>query len=139
MTNIKPLLKFVQKDLPQYAEEMGDPEKWYVLIGDMVTEYSVWADEELPEDYEAIQADMSPEDQDANPPVEGYFQIGCAGWLSDGFDLSEDADGFVSEVQWGDKIDRRLLNILVVHEDLLSDEALNVANREAEQPQRGSP
>lgn len=129
MTNIKPLTRFVDEELPAFVEDKDDPDEWYVLIGEMVTEYSIWADEELPEDYDEIQAEMPPEDQDANPNVEGQMQIGTAGWLSKAFDFG-DGDGFVSEVQWGDKIDRRLLNLLVVHESVLSEEALEVANSE---------
>ena len=129
MTNLRPLDVFLNEELPAYAEGMGDPSEWFVLIGDMVTEYSVWADEDLPEDYDEIQAEMLPEDRDANPNVEGYFQIGTAGWLSNCF---EEDVGFVSEAQFGDKIDRRLLNILVVHEDLLTEEAIAVARGESE-------
>lgn len=132
MTNIKPLSKFIHDELPQYADEMGDPEEWYVLIGDMVTEYSIWADEEMPDDYEEVQEEMPPEDRDANPNVDGYYQIGTAGWLADAFDFGEEDDGFVSEAQWGDKIDKRLINILVVHGSVLSEEALEVANGERE-------
>lgn len=130
MTQIKPLTRFIESDLADFVATKENPEEWYVLIGSMVTEYSVWADEDLPEDYEAVQNEMPPEDRDANPNAEGYFQIGTAGWTSDAFDFGDDDSGFVSEVQWGDKVDRRLLNILLVHESVLSDEALAVANDE---------
>lgn len=140
MTNIKPLTRFVEDELPAYLAEKDDPEEWYVLIGSQVTEYSIWADADLPEDYEEMQAEMPPEDRDANPPVEDFMQIGTGGWLSSCFDFGEDGDGFVSEVQWGEKIDRRLLNLLVVHESVLSEEAIGVAHNEPpEDAPEGSP
>lgn len=129
MTNVKRLSEFVEEELPAFAEHKENPEEWYVLIGSMVTEYSIWADEDLPEDHDELEAELPPEDRDANPNVDGHMQIGCAGWLSDCFDLG-DGDGFVSQASWGDKIDRRLMNILVVHESMLSQEALDIANGE---------
>jgi len=126
VTSIKSFDQFIE-EVQAYRDAKDSPEEWYVLGGDMVTEYSVWADEGLPENYDEMQAEMPPEDRDANPNAEGYMQIGTAGWLASGFDF-EDGDGFVSEVQWGDSIERNLLNLLVVHESVLSEEALAVAD-----------
>lgn len=135
MTNLKPLPEFAQEELPAFLEYKENPEEWYVLIGSQVTEYSVWADEDLPDDYDETHEELPSEDQDANPNVEGYMQIGSSGWLSDCFDFGESSDGFVSEAAWGEKVDRRLMNILVVHESVLSEEALEVANKDVEPPE----
>lgn len=133
MTNLKQLTKFVNEELPAFVDHKENPDEWYVLIGNMTGEYSVWADEELPEDYEAIQQEMPPEDRDANPNVEGYMQAGSSGWLAECFDFKDsDSKGFVDEYAWGDNIDKRLMNIIVVHESVLSDMALEVANGENE-------
>jgi hypothetical protein len=115
------------EQLTEYLESKENPDEWYVLRGNMVGEYSIWADEELSEDYDEFQNELPPEDQDANPNVDGWMQIGSAGWVSKAFDFPEDSSGFVSEVQWGDNIERNAMNMLVVHESVLSDEAIDVA------------
>lgn len=131
MTNIKPLERFVDQELPAFAADKEHPEEWYVLIGQMVTEYSV-SQPDIPAEYAEYQEEAPPEERDANPSIEGYYQIGCAGWTEDAFAFGEEDDGFVSEVNWGDKVDRRLLNIIVVHESVLSDEAIAVATGDRE-------
>lgn len=135
MTTIHSFGQFVD-EIQEYRDSKDNPEEWYVLRGNMVTDYSVWADEELPEDYDEMQQEMPPEDRDANPPVEGVFQIGAAGWLVNCFEFGE-GRGFVSELQWGDDIERNLLNLLVVHESVLSEHALEIATGETE-PQPAS-
>lgn len=132
MTGIHPLKDIVEQQLVDYLESKESPEEWYVLHGRKVGEYSVWADEELPDDYDEIQRGMPPEDRDANPNVEGFMQVGNTGWSSKAFDFGDDADGFVSEYQWGDKIESNLLGLLVVHESVLSDEALEFVKEEQE-------
>lgn len=76
-----------------------------------------------------FQEEMPPEDRDANPPVEGHYQIGTGGWTKAAFDFDENTS-FVGQVGFGDKIDTRLMNLIVVHESVLSDEALEVANED---------
>ena len=122
MTLIHSFDQFVDQ-IQEYRESKDTPEEWYVLRGEMVTEYSVYNDHGPPEDDDEIRQAMPPEDRDGSPPVEGYFQIGAAGWLARSFEF--DDDSFVSEL-WGDKIERNLLNLLVVHESVLSDELLGV-------------
>lgn len=132
MTNIKPLQRFAEDELPDFVEHKEIPDEWYVLIGSHVTDYSVWtADEGEDEEYREFQEEMAPEDRDANPPVEGQYQIGTGGWLADAFDFG-DNESFVGQVGFGDKIDTRLMNLIVVHESVLSEEALSVANGETE-------
>jgi len=134
MTNLKPLTDFVEDELPAFVEDKEYPEEWYVLLGSHATDYSIWADENLGDDYEESQEDLPPEDRDSNPNVPGYMQIGTSGWLSECFDFDED-EGFVTEAAWGDKVDRRLMHLLVVHESVLSEEAPAIANGEEEPPE----
>jgi len=131
-TSIYTFREFVEEQLQEYLESKENPDEWYVLGGRMAGEYSVWADAELPDDYDEIQEEMPPEDRDAQPNIEGSVQIGTAGWHADAFDFEDSCNGFVSEVQWGDKIERNLMNMLLVHEDVLSDEALEHVNGESD-------
>jgi hypothetical protein len=109
-------------EIREYRESKDTPEEWYVLRGEMVTEYAVYNDYGPREGDDEIQQAMPPEDRDGSPPVEGYFQIGAAGWLASSFDF--DDDSFITELHFGDEIERNLLNLLVVHESVLSEELL---------------
>lgn len=130
-TSLYTFREFVEEQLQDYLESKENPDEWYVLGGRMATEYSVWADAEMSPDYEEYQEELPPEERDAQPNVEGTVQIGTAGWHADAFDFEDESNGFVSEVQWGDKIERNLMNMLLVHEDVLSEEALEHVNGEA--------
>jgi len=135
MTNLKPLAELVEEELPAFVEDKENPEEWYVLLGSHATDYSIWADEDLGDDYEVSQEELPPEDRDSNPNVPGYMQIGSSRWLSQCFDFDDGEDGFVTEAAWGDKVDRRLMHLLVVHESVLSEGALAIANGEQEPPE----
>lgn len=124
MVNIKPLSRFVEEDLPLFVEDKENPDEWYVLIGSFCGEYSVHSDVG-PDNSEE---DLPPEMQDAQPNIDGMFQMGTSGWTADAF---EDTTDLVTDYAGhgpSEKLDTRLLHILVVHEDRLSSEALTVAN-----------
>lgn len=129
MTNIKSLSEFTE-EFEHLIETKENPDEWYVLIGKMVGEYSVQSDD-LPENYEEHQQELPPEDRDATENVDGFLQIGMQGWSADAF---ADDCNFVGEYAgYGeDKLDTRLMNILLVHEDMLSEDALEVANGDYE-------
>lgn len=127
MTNIKPLPKFIDELSNGYVESKENPDEWYVLIGKMVGEYSVHSDD-TPDDYDEMQQELPEEDRDAQPHVDGHFQIGAQGWTADAFEATTDlVSGFVGNRGRG-KLDTALMNIIVVHEEYLSEEALEVAN-----------
>lgn len=129
MTNIQNLTTFGEQ-FDNLVESKENPEEWYVLIGNMVGEYSVKCDD-IPGDHEEHQQQLPPEDRDATEDIDGFMQIGNQGWSSDAF--AEDCN-FVGEYSgYGeDKIDTRLMNMLLVHEDMLTEEALDVALGEFE-------
>jgi hypothetical protein len=129
MTNIWSFQEFVEEQLPAYLDSKEDSGEWYVLRGRHVTDYSVWSDHGLPEDYEGHQQELPPEDRDANPPVDGHVQIGTLGWVSDAFDSGD--RGFVSAVQFSDDIETNMLGLLVAHESALSEEAIERAEARA--------
>ena len=112
-TIVREAEEFVE-DIQELIDDKDEPDEWYVLVGSHVTDYSVnTADrpEELPEETE----------EDANPNVDGSWQIGTLGWAGEA--LSEDSD-FVREVGFGGgNADTRLLGTLLVHESMLSEEA----------------
>jgi len=127
MTNIKPLPKFIGEIANGYVESKKNPDEWYVLIGRMVGEYSVHSDN-TPDDYDEIQEGLPVEDRDAQPHVDGHFQIGAQGWTADAFEDTTDLVSDFAGSRGAGKLDTALMNIIVVHEDYLSEEALDVAN-----------
>lgn len=115
-------------DLPLKTEELAtdfdDPSEWVVLRGQACGEHSVWTDE-APDDYDPeVEAELGHEDADA--PVDGFYQIGHIGWTAKCFDGDPQFVREYSDMGAG-KIDKRLLNLLIVHESLLTDEALEAA------------
>lgn len=129
MTNIKPLRKAIGEEFPAFLDEKENPDEWYLMIGKAVGEYSVHTANK-PDDYEEMNADLPPEDRDATENVGGWYQIGTSAWVEQAF---ADDCNFVGEYMGhGGKLDTRLMHILVIHEDMLSDEALDVANGEEE-------
>jgi hypothetical protein len=122
--------------LPDWAEEVStdflemkeNPEEWYVVTGSMCGEYSVHEAEQPPEIAEH-QDDLPPEERPADENVDGFYQIGKQGWSAGVF---ADDVNFVGKFasQTNNELDTRLLNILVVHEDMLSEKAIKVANGE---------
>lgn len=130
MTSIRPLPEFGE-EIKRYIETKDHPDKWYLLVGDFAGEYSVHTDESLVLDEEI---DVPPDMQAPTPSVEGFYQIGTSGWPADGF---TDDCGFVNEFSGGDdsKLDARLLHMLVVHEDMLTEKALALAHTEDHPPE----
>lgn len=120
MTSVRPLSEF-DDEISEFVDSKDDPEEWYVLVGDLVGNYSVHTAEK-PDDYEEHENELPPEDRDANEAVDGFYQIGSSGWVDDAF---ENNCGFVGEYAGGSKLDTRLLNILVVHEDMVSEEVID--------------
>lgn len=127
MTSVRKLTEFPD-EVGRLVESKESPEKWYVLIGQMCGEYSVQTAEK-PEDYDEQQQELPNDMRDATENVDGFMQIGAQGWASQAF--ADDCD-FVSEYAgYGeDKIDPRMMNILLVHEDMLSEEAIEAGNGE---------
>lgn len=125
MTNVRKLTEFPE-EVEALAESKENPEEWYVLIGSMCGEYSVHTDE-TPEDYAESQEELPPEMQDENEHVDGFMQVGQQGWTADAF---EEDCSFVKEYGFGDKIDTRLMNIILVHEDMLTEESIAAGNGE---------
>lgn len=112
-------------ELHSLIETKENPDEWYVVAGQKVGEYSIRADE-APDEL----ADEEPPEGfgDANENVDGFYQIGQTGWASDAF--AEDVN-FVTETGFSDtheKIDRRIDDLLLVHESQLSEKALEIAS-----------
>lgn len=118
----------------QFEELLSDkenPDEWYVLVGSPVTDYSVNIADVPDELQELDRKELPPEERDATENVPGSFQIGVAGW---GEQMFDDDPNFVMEYQnapFGN-IDSRLLYTLLVHESVLNEDALAVANGEKE-------
>jgi len=124
MTSIRPLTQFAEEEIGEFVETKDDPEKWYVLVGNFCGTYSAHTAEK-PEEYDDFEDDLAPEDCDANENVDGFYQLGASGWTEDAF---ADDCNFVGEFAGdSEKLDTRLMHMLVVHEEMLSDEALDAA------------
>jgi hypothetical protein len=124
MTTISTISDFLD-ELDELLETKDNPDEWYVVSGKQTGEYSIHTDE-APEEFD--DSHLPPEEQDANENVDGFYQIGTQGWSAQAFD--DDVE-FVSEVGFSrthDVIDRRINGLLLVHEDVLSEEALEIAN-----------
>lgn len=125
MTTVSTFSGFLE-ELNRLMESKENPDEWYVVSGKQVGEYSIHTAEkpdEIPED----QSELPPEARDATENVGGFYQIGSSGWSEKAFD---DEVRFVSEAGFSrshDEIDRRINNLLLVHESALSQEALEVA------------
>lgn len=115
MTGILRLEDWTDRVSEDFVESKENPDEWYVLEGKMVG------------DFDVNDADVPDELPEGNGNHEGWYQIGSQGWSEEAF-----ADGvkFVDEYAgYGDdKIDTQLLQVLVVHEDVLSDQAMRVAD-----------
>lgn len=124
MTTISRLTDLTEK-IDDWIEDLDNPEEWYVLRGAHATEYSVWA-AEAPDEIEASEEDLPPDQRSENPNVDGQYQIGTLGWAADAF---IDEPEFVTEVAFEPgKIDTRMLGLLVVHQSKLSEKALGMAD-----------
>jgi len=120
MTTVIRQLGDFADELAALIDEKDDPAEWYVLKGENVGAYSVLAadaPEEIPDE------ELAPEDEPADPNIDGVVQIGHVGWAASAF---EDDSRFVSECSgFGEgTVDRRLMNLLLVHESELTDEVL---------------
>lgn len=125
MTTISTVEGFID-ELRDLLEAKDDPDEWYIVAGNMVGEYSVHAAEK-PEGIPDDQSELPSEARDANENVDGFVQIGNAGWSADAF--ADDSE-FVSAFSFDDahrKLDARINNLLLAHESMLSDEALDIA------------
>jgi hypothetical protein len=126
MTTVSTIADF-RDELDELLETKDDPERWYVVAGRHVGEYSIQTADK-PDDYDEWHDELPPEERDATENVDGYYQIGTLGWSDDAFveDLSFVAETGFSESH--DVVDRRMVGLLLVHEDALSEEALEVAH-----------
>jgi len=125
MTTISTIADF-RDELDDLLETKDDPEKWYVVTGRHVGEYSIQT-ADRPDDYEEWHDELPPEERDATENIDGFYQIGALGWSDKAF--VEDV-AFVAETGFSkthDVIDRRMVGLLLVHEDALSEEALEIA------------
>jgi hypothetical protein len=130
MTSIKKPENFID-ELRNLLETKKNPDEWYFLAGQQVGEYSIHTAEE-PDEMSEDQSDIPPEMRDATESVDSFYQIGTTGWGQQAFD--DDVE-FVREAGFSetfDKIDRRVNGLLLVHESVLSEKALEMANEEAE-------
>jgi hypothetical protein len=130
MTTISGFNEFVE-ELERLRETKENPDEWYFVSGQQVGEHSINA-ADVPDDYAEHMEELPPEEQDANENVDGFYQIGTQGWSADAF--ADDVE-FVSEVGFSrthDTIDRRVNGLLLVHESVLSEEALQIAEGKAE-------
>jgi hypothetical protein len=128
MTGVLRLEDWVDEVSTEFMATKENPEEWYVVTGSMCGEYSVH-DAEQPPEIAEHQDELPPQERPADENVDGFYQIGKQGWSGDVF--ADDVD-FVGTYagRSNDEMDTRLLNILVVHEDMLSEEAIKVANGE---------
>ena len=115
----------------QFDELLGakeNPEEWYVLIGSPVAEYNVNI-ADVPEELQGDVEDEPEWAEDSTENVPGFYQIGVAGW---GEQMFEGDANFVMEYQDSPhgKLDSRLLHTLLVHESMLKEDAIAVANGE---------
>jgi hypothetical protein len=133
MTTIHTPDAFIQQ-LEELLETKEDPDEWYILSGQQVGEYSVHSDHETPDGHDELPDDM----QDATENVEGFVQIGSAGWASKAFE--DEGSEFVSAFSFDDansRLDTRINNLLLVHESMLSEEALDhVQTADSEEVQK---
>ena len=129
MTSIRKLTEFPD-EIAGFVESKESPEEWYVLIGQMCGEYSVQTADK-PDDYDEQQEQLPNDMRDATDNVEGFMQIGAQGWSAQAF---SDGCNFVGEYagHGDDNLDPRLMGILVVHKDMLSEEAIQAGDGEYE-------
>ncbi len=93
-----------------WISEKDEPDKWHVVHGGPVGEYNITS------------GDMPAQLPESERSPDGVVTIGHLGWSADVFDDRV----FVDEAgPQGEKIDRRLNGVLLVHEDILSDDALS--------------
>jgi hypothetical protein len=126
MTTVSTISDF-RDVLDSLLETKDDPEKWYVVAGRHVGEYSIQTADK-PDDYDEWHDELPAGERDATENVDGYYQIGTLGWSGEAFaeDLSFVAEAGFSESH--DVIDRRMVGLLLIHEDALSEKALEVAD-----------
>lgn len=125
MTTISSVDEFFE-ETRRLLDTKENPEEWYFLSGQQVGEYSI-KDSELPEEVPDDPDDHPPEAEMASQNVDGAYQIGSTGWSEDAFD--DDVE-FVADAGFSQsygKIDRRVNGLLLVHESVLSEEALALA------------
>lgn len=114
MTNVRKLSEF-SAEIRNLVESKENPDEWYVLVGDLCGTYDVYDDS------------VEEHSGGATEFVSGFMQAGTSAWASKAF---KDDSNFVSEWNgYGDgKLDTCLMNILLVHEDMLTQEAIAAAN-----------
>lgn len=133
MTTISTFDGFIE-ELHELKAGKENPEEWYFVRGNHVCEYSV-NDAERPEDVPEDQSEVPEEMQPATENVDGQYQIGTLGWAASAF---EDGINFVGEAGVSDShdvIDRRVNGLLLVHESVLSEEALGIAHEKEREGQ----
>lgn len=126
MTTISTFEDFIE-EFEQLKASKDNPDEWYIVSGRQVGEYSIHTaaqPEAVPDD----QTELPPEERDATENVDGFYQIGTQGWSEEAF--IDDAP-FVAEAGFSttyDVIDRRINGLLLVHESVLSEDALGIAH-----------
>ena len=112
----------------EWLDSKDNPDEWYVLLGSHVGKYSVWSDS-VPEEVIETQDTLPEDERPAQPYVDGTIQIGTSGWNAEAF---EDDNEVVKK--WSGKgggLSSQFMHMLLVHEDMLSDEVVEKSNEHA--------